>query len=324
MPIPESQLETWSHLGATTTAKRTHEAVERALRRHLPVMTYDVYSPNPLLLRQVSFLGGGAYSRSSETVQYEVYLQGSYRNFTNIYADSDVDVVVQLKSDTSSSTSALSDPNKRSCFNRWDAFRCSVHSALVAEFGSGAVSYGDKSIKIARDGGRLPCDVVPCMGHSHHSASIFDFRPTVTGIAFWSQRDQRQIINFPKQHYANGAEKNERTSKRFKPVVRMLKNARKAAVQKGYLTDGVAPSYFEECFVYSAPDSLFRSSLGDSFYKIVSHWRETLQTRNRLATMCLRCQNEVMDLFGYTPEQWSQESAKQLTMGLINLWDNWS
>ena len=31
MPISESQLETWSHIGAQTTAKLTHESVRNAI-----------------------------------------------------------------------------------------------------------------------------------------------------------------------------------------------------------------------------------------------------------------------------------------------------
>ena len=82
MPIPESQLKTWSHRGAVRTAKQTHESIRKALE---------------------------AYNWPSEA-QYEVYLQGSYKNYTNIRGDSDVDVVVQLNSTFSHN---LSEDQKR-------------------------------------------------------------------------------------------------------------------------------------------------------------------------------------------------------------------
>ena len=63
MSISESQLETWSHIGAQTTAKLTHESVRNAI---------DSYK----------FPNG---------VCKDMYLQGSYKNDTNIYADMDVD-----------------------------------------------------------------------------------------------------------------------------------------------------------------------------------------------------------------------------------------
>jgi len=82
MGIPESQLAIWSHQGAVTTAKATHESIRNAL---------DSY-------------------RWTDGVDFEVYLQGSYKNNTNIRGDMDVDVVVQLNS---SFYSNLSEEQKR-------------------------------------------------------------------------------------------------------------------------------------------------------------------------------------------------------------------
>ena len=81
MPIPESQLETWSHQGAVTTAKQTHESIRNVLNSH-------------------TWQSG---------VNFEDYLQGSYRNTTNIRGDSDVDVVTQLNSTFKSDLSELPD-----------------------------------------------------------------------------------------------------------------------------------------------------------------------------------------------------------------------
>lgn len=75
MPIPESQLETWSHQGAVTTAKATHESIRNALTA----------STSPV--RQLVANGS-----------VNIYLQGSYKNDTNIRGDSDVDIVVELNS----------------------------------------------------------------------------------------------------------------------------------------------------------------------------------------------------------------------------------
>jgi hypothetical protein len=296
MAIPESQLTTWSKQGAITTAKSTHEAVERVLRGHGP------------------------------SVDYEVFLQGSYRNSTNIYGDSDVDVVTQLKSTFQPDLSAL-DSNQQAAFHRayptsasyqWKHFRGDVLAALSTGFGSTTVSEGKKCLKVASGNGRLPCDVVPCMQYRHYTSFTgVGLEQFIPGIIFWSQPDDRQIVNFPKPHYDNGVTKHQNTSKWFKPVVRMLKNARNAAVRKGYLADGTAPSYFEECFVYNAPASAFGGSYVDSFCNVVNWWANNDLTY-------LHCQNEVTLLFGNTPEQWSEPSAKQLITGLTSLWNNWS
>jgi hypothetical protein len=66
--IPESQLKTWANQGAAGMAKSTYASIRNALQEELNL----------------------------PPTSYDVYLQGSYRNDTNIYADMDVDVVVEL------------------------------------------------------------------------------------------------------------------------------------------------------------------------------------------------------------------------------------
>src|SRR5215831_7430538 len=68
MAIPERQLDTWCNPGAITTSSQAYASIRAALSHQNAGLTY----PNP-----------------------EIYLQGSYGNKTNIYAESDVDVVVQ-------------------------------------------------------------------------------------------------------------------------------------------------------------------------------------------------------------------------------------
>jgi len=70
MAIPETQLTTWANQGAITTAKTTADSVKNALN----------------------------YNGWPSGVDFEVYLQGSYKNDTNIRGNSDVDVVAQLNS----------------------------------------------------------------------------------------------------------------------------------------------------------------------------------------------------------------------------------
>jgi hypothetical protein len=70
MPIPESQLETWSHQGSVTQSKDTYAPVRSAL-----LDSKAVYKDK----------------------QFDVFLQGSYGNDTNIYAESDVDTVIAGK-----------------------------------------------------------------------------------------------------------------------------------------------------------------------------------------------------------------------------------
>lgn len=236
-----------------------------------------------------------------------------------------MDVVAQLKSTFYPDISAL-DATQQAAFHRaypgsasyqWEHFRRDVLAALSTGFGSTAVTDGKKCLKVAGGNGRLPCDVVPCMQYRHYTG-FTGVGPGsfIPGIIFWTRPDHRQIVNFPKPHYDNGVAKHQNTWEWFKPVVRVFKNARNAATRKGYLVDDTAPSYFLECFVYNAPSTAFGGTYADSFCNVVNWWRE-----NDLSY--LLCQNGVTLLFGSTPEQWSQTSAKHLITGLTSLWNNW-
>src|SRR5438094_58650 len=149
MPIPESQLETWAHQGATVTAKATHEAVRRAL---------------------------AADSSPIKGKEYEVYLQGLQN------------------------------------------------------------------------------------------------QQYVEGIVFYTLKEQRQVINYPKLHYENGVKKNSDTQTNgwFKPTVRVFKNARSYLIDQHIIDGKVAPSYFVESYIYNAPAGLFGSSHGQTFAKVLN------------------------------------------------------
>src|ERR1700720_1385575 len=67
MAIPESQLETWSHQGSKTQSAATYSTVKNALED-----------------------SDANYTNRN----FDVFLQGSYGNDTNIFAESDVDVVI--------------------------------------------------------------------------------------------------------------------------------------------------------------------------------------------------------------------------------------
>ena len=80
MAIPESQLDTWSHQGSVQQSCDTYATVKRALE---------------------------ARDTKYADKSFDVFLQGSYGNDTNIYAESDVDVVIRTDSIYYYDTSAL-------------------------------------------------------------------------------------------------------------------------------------------------------------------------------------------------------------------------
>src|SRR5688500_6597563 len=92
MAIPEAQLETWSHQGPTTQFTATNATLKSVL--------HD--SSAPYANRQFSTL-----------------LQGSYFNDTNIYADSDVDIVIRLDSVYFSDVEGLSEEDRTRYDESW-------------------------------------------------------------------------------------------------------------------------------------------------------------------------------------------------------------
>ena len=299
--IPDSQLEAWARQGATVSAVGTYASVRKAL---LEVTT------SPVRHKDV-----------------DVYLQGSYRNSTNIRGDSDIDVVVQLNSTWSRDLSSLSGYEAElyrgaypDATYLWHQFRRDVLSALRGYYGRQAVSEGNKCLKIAAGPGRLPADVVVCQTYRkyRHFYGIHD-QSYVEGIMFWDLKDNREVVNFPKVHHDNGAKKNGpgRTGGGYKPTVRVFKNARTHLVKRGEIGEGLAPSYFLECLLYNAPDGLFVGTHHRTFLNILN-WLYAVELSG------LWCQNGQTPLFGPTPEQWDLGDANKLVAALIRLWNGWS
>ena len=291
MTIPGSQLSTWSHHGPQDSSKCTHEAIRQVL---------DAYQWPP-------------------GMTHDFYLQGSYRNDTNIRGDSDVDVVLELTSAFRHDASVISQYEQRllaSSFqpasHGWNDFRRETLRALEAGFGGRMVSQGNKSIKLKADPPRLAADVVVCMEYRRYT-SYFTY---AEGITFWALHDKRWIVNYPKEHYENGAAKSSRTWDRYKRTVRMFKNARNHLESIGRISPDLAPSYFVECLLHNAPDSAFQQGFQETYCSIVN-W----MTQNSLDKLV--CQNGQQRLFGSSPEQWSVVDAKVFANQLESLWNDW-
>ncbi len=155
-------------------------------------------------------------------------------------------------------------------------------------------------------------DCLVCKQHRRYTS----YSSYVEGVTFLALRDKRWIVNYPKEHYKNGAVKSARTWDRYKRTVRMFKNARNRLVSTGRISPDLAPSYFVECLVYNAPDSAFQYSFRETYRSIVN-W----VVQNDLDWLI--CQNGQQWLSGPSSEQWSVEDAKAFANGLASLWNNW-
>ena len=278
MPIPESTLSKWSHHEAGTAFKQAHLPIRKALE---------------------------AYSWPSE-FKYEVFLQGSYKNDTNLGGDSDVDVVIRLahKLDPDVVTLTGADLQRadshKAAHRQWQLFRRHALRAMKARFADEASS-GRKTLKIKKGTLQADADLVVTLRYRG-------------GIAFYLSDERRWVVSYPQQHHQWGSKKDKATNQRFKRTVRMLKTARNRLVETKVLTKNDAPSYFIECLLYNVPDSLFAAKLAPTYTGILA-WLKTAKLED------FQCQNRKVALFGSEQEQWSQKKARALVKALQELWE---
>lgn len=300
MSIPETKLETWSHRGAVQMSKDTHLSIRKALTN---------------------------YQNFPANINFDVYLQGSYRNHTNIRGDSDVDVVIELKSAFYRDISKLSENETKlylEYYNdstyTWKDFRLDVLNALKGYYGDSVVTEGKKSLKLGNpNGGRLPADIVVCLEHRNFLKFL---DPTnqyyIEGMTFYVPFENRWIIGYPKLHYENSTKKNssDATDDWYKPVVRIFKNAREYLIDNQKISNDLAPSYFIEGLIYNVPNKEFGTNFNKTVYNIL-YWLNNADYSNFV------CPNEQLLLFGNSPEQWSEQNARAFLSALIGAWNNW-
>ncbi len=161
MPIHEKTLSKWSHHQAGTAFKQAHVPIHEALEAH----------------------------KSLSQFTYEVFLQGSYKNDTNLGGDSDVDVVVRLNQRLRPRVAELSgqqlqeDASHKGSYQRWKSFRDEALKAMRAKFGKAAKS-GRKTLKVPK--GKIPAD-----------ADLVVTLRYREGIAFYLSDEMRWVFSFP-------------------------------------------------------------------------------------------------------------------------------
>lgn len=296
MSIPESQLDTWSHQGSVQQSSDTYATVKRTLE---------------------------ANDTKFADKSRDVFLQGSYGNDTNIYAESDVDVMMLTDSIYYYDTFALSPQELQSFYTSFTAatytypeYKSQVVQALQKSFGQNDVRPGEKAVKIKASGNRRSSDVVVATEfrryYSGPSGLLY-----VPGICFFTSAG-KQISNYPKQHSANLTTKHQATYQWFKPMVRILKNMRSKLEDDGVLAAGSAPSYFIEGLLYNVPNDKFGKSYGDSFVAAVN-WILTAD-RTKLVTPSGQ-HYLVRDGFA---ECWPCANCNSFIDEIVKLWNEWN
>ena len=214
-----------------------------------------------------------------------IYLQGSYKNRTNVRMESDVDIVIENPNYYFPNTYSLNDEEKRKfeaafspAIYPFESFKSDVHRLLQNQFGTSYVKRKNKCIRVEKDAYRVNADVVPCYTYKRFSSATV---VEAEGIAFVD--DSNGVIDsFPKQHYENGASKNLITDGKFKKVVRVLKNVRNDLVEGNQIQESLMRSFFLECLIWNISTADFNSGdLYDTTRQIIAKIWEDLGNAER-------------------------------------------
>ena len=296
MAIPESQLTTWSHQGAVAQSASTYATVKNTLD--------DYNSPY--------------YAKD-----FESFLQGSYKNDTNVYRDSDVDVVMRLDS-TFYHDAQLLPGDQYAAFLRaypgsaeygLTQFKAQVAGWLSQKFNG--VKVGSKAIFIPGSGARRDCDVLACaqFRYYYHFNSLND-QNKAEGICFFLN-DGTQIVNFPKQHSNNCTAMHQATNQWFKPTVRIYKNMRNYLVDANVVRADLAPSYFIEGMLWNIPVEKYGGSYVDTFVATFNYLVEADRS-------AFKCANGIHPLLRADSHvSWPPDSCQAFLNALRSLWNGW-
>lgn len=297
MPIPETQLETWSHQGSIIQSSNTYNAIKGVLE---------------------------ASSTPWADKSFKVFLQGSYGNDTNIYAESDVDIVIQLNDSFQSDVAQLTEDQKSAYETAFPSasythqdFKRDVLSVLTKNYGT-AVKSGDKALSIDANSSRRKADVIVAIQYRRYQKFLsFVNSKFEEGICFWNSSGER-VVNYPMQHSANLTAKHQTSSFWLKPTIRVFKNMRSQMVEAGMIKAGTAPSYFIEGLLYNVPSAYLMSNYQTCVVNALNwYYKEAIKAD-------LVCANREYYLLRNGHHTcWNQSDCDLFVEAAIRFWNDW-
>ena len=255
----------------------------------------------------------------------KVFTQGSYRNRVNVRQDSDVDVGVMLYDVFFDEYPA---GKTRADFGISDGgypflqFKNEIDAALADHFGRAAVTRGNKAFNIRDNSYYVEADVVP----------LFEFRQYWesgnyrAGVALMTDQGQR-IENYPERlveywpstplHYENGNSKNTDTSRRYRGLVRILKNLRSEMEDTGSSSAKSIPGYLIECLCWNVPNAAFTGPTWDSRVQaaLMHLWSNTKDD----ASCKSWCEVDAIKVLFHVSQPWTRAAANAF---ILDAWSN--
>ena len=249
----------------------------------------------------------------------EIFAQGSYANNTNVRQNSDVDICVMLTSTVFCNYvegKTDQDYGYKEGSITYDDYRAYIIKALKKKFGEGEVTVENKCINITANSYHVNADVVPAFQYRNFEIiNSVNAAKYIEGIKFFA-KDGTTVINYPKEHIANGKEKNNSTNYEYKKLVRIMKHIRNNMVDEGKIDGDKITSFLIECLVWNLPnDTITRNST----------WGETVQ--NSIAYLWEAIKDEKHQKWGEVSERlylfhsgrkWTAADAKKALYDIYN------
>ncbi len=297
MALSEEQLEIWSRAPSATEGHKlahTYEMVAAALRE------------NPALNER----------------DYDIYLQGSYANDTNIRNDSDVDIVIQMNSPHYNDGSSLpADERIRmeqahvDSDYQFSQLKQDVQVALQRKFGATDVEFRGKCLRVAPNSSRIQADVVPCFQYRKYTRFPSYPGNFIEGIKFYNSETGDAIISYPRIHIENSTRKHQSTGERYKPLVRLMKRMKTELIERRVIADDLASSFCVEALVYNVSDHLIT---GGHSGRLISCLQFLIASYENGTLTGFKCPNEQQPLFD--GRRWDVEKATQFINAITDLY----
>ncbi len=191
--------------------------------------------------------------------QFDIFLQWSYANATNIKEDSDVDIIICRKSSyrpnywlMNKTSNYLLKGNIDISYRSFYDFKTKVKNALVGEFWNSIIRK-DKCLRLKIQNPNLVnADIVPTY-ELHKFINNTQYYPW---IAFFSD-EWRYIENFPKLHQKHWDEKNQNTNGIYKSMVRLIKNCKAYYIDNYWDESKMVSSFMIESCLRNLPNYIY-------------------------------------------------------------------
>ena len=251
-------------------------------------------------------------------LEIKVFCQGSYANNTNIRLDSDIDVNINYKGafyyDLPFGMKKEDFGLGNACNYSYHEFKNDVETALIEKFGRQNVKRKNKCFTVMENSYRAEIDIVPTWKHHWYQKD----GSYVEGVVLFANGDNSKVINYPLQHIENGRQKNERTQRRYKKLVRIFKKVNVKMEEDNFYNDKSISSFLLESLIWNCPDSIFNDyeTWNDRIRASISF----IYNNTKENSTAYKEWGEVSDLLYlfYNKRKWTREAVNK---HMVKMWN---